>query len=59
MQIERLNKLFGAFGDFGDFGNTKVNGGLVKWDHVSMAWISHEFDSRILHHQHLIIKENG
>ena len=27
----------------------QTNGGLVKWDHVSMAWISHEFDSRILH----------
>ena len=40
-------KKLGAFGDFGVFG--KTNGGLVKWDHVSMAWISHEFDSRILH----------
>jgi hypothetical protein len=26
------------------------NGGLVKWDHASMAWMSQEFDSPILHH---------
>jgi hypothetical protein len=25
-------------------------GGLVKWDHASMAWMSQEFDSPILHH---------
>ncbi len=24
-------------------------GGLVKWDHASMAWMSQEFDSPILH----------
>ena len=24
-------------------------GGLVKWDHTSMAWMSQEFDSPILH----------
>ena len=28
----------------------KVHGGLVKWDHASMAWMSQEFDSPILHH---------
>ena len=27
-------------------------GGLVKWDHASMAWMSQEFDSPILH-QHV------
>ena len=31
--------------------HVKVNlGGLVKWDHTSMAWMSQEFDSPILHH---------
>ena len=28
-------------------------GGLVKWDHASMAWMSQEFDSPILHQRSL------
>ena len=28
-------------------------GGLVKWDHTSMAWMSQEFDSPILHQRSL------
>ena len=31
----------------------KVHGGLVKWDHASMAWMSQEFDSPILHQRFL------
>lgn len=31
-------------------------GGLVKWDHASMAWMSQEFDSPILHQYGLLVQ---